>query len=448
MSNEILLKPPFSNEAEQALIGCLMIDEESIMVATEIINPDDFYTRPHREIYRAILKCDELNESIDPISISHFLEKEGLLDDVGGWSYLADLAATTPSAVNVKTYAKIIKDRSLERKLIKVANKVSQIAFTGEESAQEKIDIAGGLLSTLMDNEKTSGPQKVSTCLPAWLEGLEARFENGGALPGLSVGLIDVDNITAGLQKSDLIILAGRPSMGKTALALNVAENVAVKQGISTAFFSLEMPAEQLINRMVSSLAGVDQSNIQIGNIEDYQWDKITSAVTRVNNSPLFIDETGGLTLTALRSRARRLKKHENIQLIIVDYIQLMRHDGFKSRYEEVSEISRMLKALAKELNIPVIVLSQLNRAVEGRPNKRPLMSDLRESGGLEQDADVIAFVYRDEVYDEESDDKGTAELIFRKQRNREIGSVRLVFNKHLSRFDNFRQEYASNPWE
>lgn len=427
---------PNSTEAEQAVLGGLMMDNSALGYVLDAVSETDFYRRDHRSIFNAILKCDGAGNPFDTISLASELDTAKELDDIGGLQYLVSLSANTSSSYNIKSYARIIKERSLERRLAQSANEIMDLVHEPSLTPQEKIDSAGALLMELTDDKASTGPRKLSETLMQWVVDLDERFTNGGDLVGMSTGFTELDKITAGLQNSDLIIIAGRPAMGKTTLAMNIAENAALNEDVPVAVFSLEMPVGQLTNRMISSIGRIDHGAIRSGKVNDH-WDNITLTTNRLNAAPIFIDDTPSLTSSELRNRARRLKQQEDIGLIVVDYLQLMQCPGTENRTNEIGAISRTLKAIAKELNVPVIALSQLSRGVDQRSNSRPIMSDLRESGSIEQDADVIAFVYRDEVYNEESHDKGTAEIIIRKQRNGDIGTVRLAFNGALSRFDN-----------
>lgn len=431
-----LKTPPMSIEAEQAVLGGLMLDSNAIETVLDICGEEDFYRRDHREIFAAILKCDERGDPFDTISLAETLKNSNQLDDVGGFPYLSSLISNTPSASNIKTYARVVKDKSVERQLLQASNQIADIVYNEQGlNTQEKVDATGSLLINLIDDKSRTGPQRVSDALNGWVIELDERFNAGGSIVGLSTGFMDIDKRTSGMNKSDLIILAARPAQGKSSLAMNIAENVSVINEIPAAFFSLEMPTNQLINRMVASIGHVDHERIRTGQLHDDEWPRVTSAAARIKNAPLFIDDSGGLTPTEIRNRARRLKRQEGIELIVIDYLQLIRVKGKENRTQEIGEISWALKSLAKELNIPVVCLSQLNRSLESRADKRPIMSDLRESGAIEQDADVIAFIYRDEVYNPDSADKGTAEVIFRKQRNGPVGTTRLAFDGSQSRF-------------
>ncbi len=425
-----------SQEAEWAVIGGLMLDNLAIGYVLDAVNSRDFHARTHRMMFNAILQLDERGEPFDAVSLATELDRMGELDNVGGLQALSHMAVNTPSADNIKTYARVVREKSLERQLAHAASEIMDIAHGDNMTPQEKIDKAGGLLLELSDTKSESGPKCVRESLPGWLAELDERFNNGGELVGLSTGYDDLDKKMNGMNDSDLIIVAGRPSMGKSTFAVNLAENAAIN-GIPSAVFSLEMPTVQLLNRMVSSIGRVSHESIRTGKIGDDDWSRITVATSRIQDAPIFIDDTPALSIAELRSRARRLKKQDGIGLLVVDYIQLMKAPGSENRTNEIGNITMGLKQIAKELDIPVVALSQLSRGVEQRQDRRPIMSDLRESGSIEQDADIIICLYRDEVYNEESHDKGTAEVIIRKQRNGSLGTVRLAFNGAMSRFDN-----------
>lgn len=431
-----------SQEAEWAVLGGLMLDNLAIGYVLDAVGTHDFHSRNHRMMFDAILRLDEKGEPFDAVSIAAELDRMGELDNVGGLQALGNMVANTPSSSNIKTYARVVREKSLERQLAHAASEIMDIAHGGNMTPQEKIDKAGGLLLELSDDKSENGPKRVRESLPAWLVELDERFNNGGDIVGLSTGYDDLDTKLNGLNNSDLIIVAGRPSMGKSTFAVNLAENAAIN-GKPVAIFSLEMPTVQLINRMVSSIGRVSHESIRTGKVGHDDWSRITVATSRIQDAPIFIDDTPALSISELRNRARRLKKQDGIGLLVVDYIQLMKAPGSDNRTNEIGNISRGLKQIAKELDIPVVALSQLSRGVEQRQDRRPIMSDLRESGDIEQDADIVIMLYRDEVYNEESADKGTAEILVRKQRNGPLGTVRLAFNGAMSRFDNLMHNYT-----
>lgn len=437
--------PPHSVEAERSVLGGLMIDQNAWDQVSTIVLASDFYRGDHRSIFKCMEELAGKNQPIDIITISEALEARNELESVGGLSYIGDLANDTPSASNVKAYAEIVAERSLVRKLIGVAHEIADFGFNpdGRDSAT-LLDMAESKVFQIADNRpNTAGPQTVKPLLTKAIERIDQLYQNKGALTGVSTGFTDIDGITSGLQKSDLIIVAGRPSMGKTSFAMNIAENIVISAELPVLIFSLEMPADSLILRMLSSLGRIDQSKIRNGQLSDEDWPRLTSAVTLLNDKPLLIDDSAALTPNEIRSRARRVvREYGSLGLIVVDYLQLMRVAGtVENRTGEISEISRSLKAIAKEFDCPLIAGSQLNRGLEQRPDKRPIMSDLRESGAIEQDADVIMAIYRDEVYHEDAE-KGIAEIIVLKQRNGPIGKRKLAFVGQYTKFEDLAQGY------
>jgi len=441
--------PPHSIEAEQSLLGGLMLSNEAWDRIMELVNDADFYRHEHRLIYRAMTALAAENHPFDVITLSEHLNGIDQLEAVGGLAYLGDLVRNTPSASNILSYALIVRERSTMRQLISAATEIATRNFNPEgRSSAELLEEAERRIMEISENRvQRGGPQGVNELLRRAVDRIDELYDSASAITGLSTGFIDLDERTSGLQRSDLVIVAGRPSMGKTAFAMNLVEHAVLKQEKPVLVFSMEMPAESLIVRMLSSIGRIDQHRLRNGQLHEDDWPRLTSAVAALKDRPLFIDDTPALSPGELRSRARRLKReHGDIAMIMVDYLQLMQIPGSaEGRTAEVSEISRNLKAVAKEFSCPMVALSQLNRSLEQRPNKRPVMSDLRESGGIEQDADVIAFIYRDEVYHEETPDKGVAEIIIGKQRNGPIGTVRLTFLKEFTRFENLaRADYGS----
>ncbi|MGD2074926.1 MAG: replicative DNA helicase [Gammaproteobacteria bacterium] len=434
--------PPHSLQAEQSLLGGLLLDNRAWDQVADLVSDGDFYRRDHRLIYKAAGELIERGDPCDVITLSDWLEGQGQLEDVGGLAYLGTLAKDTPSAANIRAYASIVREDSVLRQLAEVGTEIANCAYCPEgRDAPALLDHAEKLVFQIADHGRSrgSGFQNIKDLLTKAVDRIDMLFHQDSPLTGVSTGFTDIDDMTAGLQRSDLVIIAGRPSMGKTTFAMNIAEHAAIKDQVPVAVFSMEMPGEQLAMRLMSSLGRIDQTKVRTGKLSDDDWPRLTSAVSILSKAPLFIDDTPALSPTELRSRARRLKREHDVGLMVIDYLQLMQVPGHKeNRTGEISEISRSLKALAKELDVPVIALSQLNRSLEQRPNKRPVMSDLRESGAIEQDADVIMFIYRDEVYDEDSPDKGTAEIIIGKQRNGPIGMRRLTFLGQHTRFENF----------
>ncbi len=434
--------PPHSVQAEQSVLGGLMLDNEAWDQVADRIIGEDFYRREHQLIFRAIDRLAERQQPFDVVTLGEELERAGGLQDVGGLAYLGNLAKDTPSAANIRAYADIVREHSVMRQLIRVGTDIAGRGFRPEgRSSLELLDEAERRVFEIAEQGKRGGSfSPIKTLLTQAVDRIETLFQRDEHITGLSSGFNDFDDQTSGLQPADLIIVAGRPSMGKTTFAMNIAEHVAIHNKVPVAVFSMEMPGHALAMRMMSSLGRIDQHRVRTGKLEDDEWPRLTSAVSILAEAPLFIDDTAALTPTELRARARRLmREHGDLGLIVIDYLQLMQAPGQgENRTNEISAISRSLKALAKELDVPVIALSQLNRSLEQRTNKRPIMSDLRESGAIEQDADLIVFIYRDEVYNEDSADKGIAEINIAKQRNGPIGTSRLTFLGKYTKFENF----------
>jgi replicative DNA helicase len=407
----------------------------------------DFYREDHRLIFRAIGQLNEKGRPCDAVTVTEWFESHGLVDQVDGGGYISQLAANTPSAANVRAYAEIVREKSILRQLVDVGAEITSGVFSQDgRNSRELLEEAERKVFAIADQDLRAGASFVSiqTAIKEAIDKLDELAKHEGDITGIPTGFKDFDEKTAGLQDSDLIIVAGRPSMGKTTLAMNIAENAAIKHEKPVAIFSMEMSAQQLVRRMFSSLGQIDQNKLRTGNLDDLDWPKLTSAMNLLHKSHIFIDETPSLSPAELRARARRLKREHDIGLIVVDYLQLMAVPGTReNRATEIAEISRSLKAIAKELQLPVIALSQLNRALEQRPNKRPVMADLRESGSIEQDADLIVFIYRDEVYNEDTPEKGKAEIIIGKHRNGPTGTVVLTFQGHWLRFLNYAPEHA-----
>lgn len=442
--------PPHSIEAEQSVLGGLFLDKDALIKVVERVQADDFYRQDHRIIYNAINALDGEGKPFDLVTVAEWLESHQQLDDAGGLSYLAALAENTPSASNVGVYADIVRKRSILRQLISATVKINETVFNPMGlNSEQVLDFAEQTIFEIAEQE-TRGKRvynSIKDLLVGALDRVDELYRKKTPVTGIATGFGDFDERTAGLQSSDLIIVAGRPSMGKTAFAVNIAEHAVIKEGLSAVVFSMEMPGEQLAMRMMSSLGRVDQHKVRTGKLHDDDWPRLTSAVTLLKDKKLFIDDTPALTPAELRARCRRIAREHGLDMIIIDYLQLMQIPGTsENRATEISEISRSLKAMAKELNVPVVALSQLNRSLEQRPNKRPVMSDLRESGAIEQDADVIVFIYRDEMYDEDTADKGIAEIIIGKQRNGPIGTVKLAFLGQFTRFENYIEESSYMP--
>ncbi len=461
-TDELFKIPPHSLEAEQSVIGGLMLANEVLDDVMGIVNQKDFYTKQHQAIFSVITDLSRNNKPFDLVACVAHLEATGQLEVAGDKTYLIELVKNTPGAVNILYYAQLVRDKAILRGLIKASNEVAETAYYPEgRDVREILDIAESKINAIAEHGEGKERQykTMDTLLEAAINKIDELFNTDGSITGQETHLTEFDELTAGLQKSDLIIVAGRPSMGKTTFSMNLAENIACKNNAPVAVFSMEMPGESLAMRMISSIGRIDAGRMRTGKLAQDDWPKLNKAINVLSQAKIFIDDTPALMITELRSRARRIDKdvremqrkeaqeagHENpeskvtgLGLIVVDYIQLMRGSASsENRVNEISEISRGLKALAKELEIPVIALSQLNRSLEQRPNKRPIMSDLRESGAIEQDADLIIFIYRDEVYNPESEDKGTAEIILGKHRNGALGTVRLTFIGEYTRFEN-----------
>jgi len=428
------------------VLGGLMLDEMAWDKISSALAADDFYRGDHRVIFRVMEDLVEKNQPLDIITIAEALDSVNELENVGGIAYISELANNTPTASNILAYAQIVAERATVRKLISVAHEIADSGFNpdGRDSAT-LIDLAESKVFKIGDDRPSSGgPQAIRPLLTEAVERIDQLFQTKGALTGLSTGFRDIDDMTMGFQPGDLIIVAGRPSMGKTSFAMNIAESAVIAGEKPVLVFSMEMPADSLIMRMLSSLGRIDQTKIRSGQLADEDWPRLTSAVTLLNDKPLFVDDSAALTPNEMRSRARRLaREHGDIGLIVVDYLQLMQvSGGGENRATEISEISRSLKGIAKEFKCPLVALSQLNRSLEQRPDKRPVMSDLRESGAIEQDADVILAIYRDEVYHEDAE-KGIAEAIILKQRNGPIGRKKLAFIGQYTKFEDLAQGYG-----
>lgn len=433
--------PPYSIEAEQSVLGGIMLDNRSWDLIIDRLHENDFYRHEHRTIFRSMFRLVERNKPIDVLTVSESLRELQELDQVGGEAFLFSLTNNTPSTANITAYADIVRDRSILRQLIAAANDISNDAFNAQgRSITELLDAAEHKVFSIAEQgSRGNGPVNIKDFLAKTMDRIDTLFHANTPITGVPTGYHDFDSKTSGLQPSDLIIIAGRPSMGKTTFAMNIAEDVAIKSRLPVLLFSMEMPGEAIVMRLLSSLCRIDQLRIRTGKLADEDWPRISSTVSMLSDAPFFIDDTPALSPVELRARARRLaKEHGQIGLIVVDYLQLMQVSGYsENRTAEISEISRSLKTLAKELKVPVIALSQLNRGLEQRADKRPVMSDLRESGAIEQDADLIVFIYRDEVYNENSPDKGSAEIIIAKQRNGPIGKVYLTFMGQFTCFEN-----------
>lgn len=441
--------PPHSLEAEQSLIGGILLDNTAWERIADLVNESDFYRDDHRRIYRHIAKLIDLGKPADVVTVFESLEKSGEAEQAGGIAYLAEIANSTPSAANIRRYAEIVRERSILRKLVAVGDEIaaSALAPSGKD-AKVLLDEAEAKVFEIAEAgaRHSSGFVPIQPILKQVVDRVQELYDrdNPSDVTGVPTGLVDLDAITSGLQPSDMIVVAGRPAMGKTTFALNIAEHIAVECRLPVAIFSMEMPGTQLATRFISSIGRIDQSKIRSGRLSDEDWQRLTAAMGKLYDAPIYIDETPGLNPIDLRARCRRLARQcGKLGLIVIDYLQLMSSTRESdNRAAELSDISRSVKSLAKELHVPIIALSQLNRSLEQRPNKRPVMSDLRESGAIEQDADIIMFIYRDEVYNPDSPDKGTAELIIGKHRNGPTGMVRMTFIGESTRFEN----YAGGP--
>ena len=438
---------PHSVEAEQAIIGGLLLDNQAWDRVGDKVSEADFYRPDHRVLFRAIADLARRNQPFDLVTLKEHLKALSQLEEAGGEFYLYELAKNTPSAANIAAYGDIVRERSVFRQLINVSGEIADSAYHPDgRSATEVLDVAEQKVFSIGEEvSRGAGPVAIGDLLAIAIDRVEHLYHTPDALTGLPTGFTDLDELTAGLQPADLVVVAGRPSMGKTSFAMNIAEHVAVKEKNPVLIFSMEMPGDALAMRMLSSLSSIDQSKVKTGRLDDHDFHRLASTLTMMSSTPMYVDDTAALSPNELRARARRVAKQFNGQLglIVLDYLQLMQVPGLReNRVAEISEISRSIKALAKELSVPIIALSQLNRSLEQRADKRPVMSDLRESGAIEQDADLIVFIYRDEVYNDDSRDKGTAEIIIAKHRNGPTGKVRLTFLGQYTRFAN----YAGNP--
>jgi len=434
--------PPHSLEAEQSVLGAMILDKEAINTAIEIIRPDDFYKEANKEIFEAILILFNKNEPVDLITLSEELKRRGTLENIGGVTYLANLSSGVATTANVKYYCKIVEEKSILRRLIRSCDDVIAKSYENSDEVNAIIENAEKAIFDITQGRHREGFSPLNEVLLSSFSQIEERAANQGTLTGLTTGFIDLDNKLSGLQKSDLILLAARPSMGKTAISVNIVTNAALKANAKVAVFSLEMSKEQLVQRMISATAHVDLQKIISGRLSEEEWIQVINAMGPLSQAEIFIDDTAGISLMEMKAKCRRLKIEKGLDLVMIDYLQLMQLDGRQeSRQQEISAISRGLKALAKEMECPVIALSQLSRAPELRTDHRPILSDLRESGAIEQDADVVLFLYRDEYYHEDSEKKNIGEVIIAKHRNGPTGSLELVFKKEFTKFVNMARE-------
>lgn len=444
--NDLLLDrtPPHNIEAEQAVLGAIFLEPESLVTAAETLTPEDFYRSAHQKIFSAMLKLNDAGHAVDVVTVTEQLQATNQLENVGGVSYLLELAKAVPTAANIDYYANIVEEKALLRRLIRTATNIAQEGFTREDEVEGLLSDAEKRILEVSNRKNAGSFQNIKDVLVRAYENIEMLHYRKGEITGIPTGFIELDRMTAGFQKNDLIIVAARPSVGKTAFALNIAQNVATKTDENVAIFSLEMGAEQLVMRMLSSEGNINAQNLRTGSLTDEDWEKLTLAMGSLSNAGIFIDDTPGIRVAEMRSKCRRLKQEHGLGMIVIDYLQLIQGNSRRAenRQQEVSEISRSLKALARELEVPVIALSQLSRSVEQRQDKRPMMSDIRESGSIEQDADIVAFLYRDDYYDKETENKNIIEIIIAKQRNGPVGTVQLAFAKEFSKFVNLETRY------
>ena len=439
-TSSIIRVLPNDVEAEQAVLGAMIIDKEAIANVMEIVKPDDFYREDSREVFSAIMDLFENSKPIDIVSIKEQLRLRGTLDAVGGIPFIAELSTKVPTAANVEYYAKIVEEKSILRKLIHSSNDISNMGYAATEEVQDIVDAAEKKIFDIVQKRNVKGFTPIKNVLVDNMEKLEELYNQKGYITGLSYGFTDLDMKTAGLHNSDLILIAARPAMGKTAFALNIAQYVAVHEKVPVAIFSLEMSKEQLVNRLLSCEGMIDAQKMRTGKLEEDDWGKLAQAMSVLSDAPIYIDDTPGQTVMDIRAKCRRLKLEKGLGLIVIDYLQLMQGSskrGGENRQQEVSDMSRALKIMAKELDVPVITLSQLSRAPDGRPDHRPVLSDLRESGAIEQDADMVMFIYRDDYYNPETEEKNISEIILAKHRGGSTGTVKLVWMGQFTKFAN-----------
>ncbi|NLY79558.1 MAG: replicative DNA helicase, partial [Lysinibacillus sp.] len=437
-----------NHEAEQSVLGAIFLDPQALVTASEILVPEDFYRIAHQKIFQTMLDLSDQGKAIDVVTVTEELSVKKELEDVGGLSYLTELANAVPTAANVSYYAKIVEEKSILRRLIRTATKIVEDSFTREDEVEELLSEAEKKVMEVANRKNAGDFKHVKDVLVQTYDNIEQLQNRKGDVTGIPTGFTDLDRMTAGFQRNDLIIVAARPSVGKTAFALNIAQNVAVKARENVAIFSLEMGAEQLVMRMLCAEGNIDAQVLRTGALTAEDWSKLTIAMGTLSNSGIYIDDTPGLRVSEIRAKCRRLAQEKGLGMIVIDYLQLIQGRGKRgeNRQQEVSEISRSLKALARELKVPVIALSQLSRGVEQRQDKRPMMSDIRESGSIEQDADIVAFLYRDDYYDKESENKNMIEIIIAKQRNGPTGTVTLAFKKEFNKFLNIDWSQHAEP--
>ncbi|GMB00106.1 replicative DNA helicase [Pelosinus sp. IPA-1] len=431
--------PPQNVEAEQAVLGAMLIEREAISKVAELLRSEDYYREAHRLIYNAMIELFNKNDAVDMVTVIEFLRKEDKLEAAGGIAYVTSLANSVPTAANVLYHARIVEEKALLRQLINAATNIAGMGYEGSEEVTGILDSAEKMILAVSSRKMGGDFTPIKSIIFEAFNKIEQLYASKGSITGLATGFKDLDRLTSGLQPSDLILIAARPSMGKTAFVLNIAQHIGIAEKKAVAFFSLEMSKEQLVQRMLCAESAIDSQRLRIGELEAKDWTKLVSGADRLSAAPIFIDDTAGITVMEMRSKARRLKIEYDLQLIIIDYLQLMQGSGKgkggENRQQEISEISRSLKALAREINVPVIALSQLSRSVESRQVKKPMLSDLRESGSLEQDADIVAFLYRDDYYNPDSDKKNITEVIIAKHRNGPVDTVQLFFHKQFTKF-------------
>jgi replicative DNA helicase len=436
--------PPQNIEAEQAVLGAIFLEPSALTVASEILIPEDFYRASHQKIFNAMLKLNDDGKVVDLVTVTEELAAAKLIEDTGGVSYLSELASSVPTAANIEYYARIVEEKSLLRRLIRTATEIASDGYSREDEVEALLSEAEKNILAVAQRKNAGAFHNIKDVLVRTYDNIEQMHQSAGEVTGLETGFIELDRMTAGFQRNDLIIVGARPSVGKTAFALNIAQNVAHKTGENIAIFSLEMGAEQLVMRLLCAEGNIDAQRLRTGSLTDDDWGKLTMAMGSLSSSGIFIDDTPGVRISDIRSKCRRLKQEHGLGMILIDYLQLILGSGRagENRQQEVSEISRSLKQLARELQVPVIALSQLSRGVEQRQDKRPMMSDIRESGSIEQDADIVAFLYRDDYYDKESENKNIIEIIIAKQRNGPTGTVSLAFVKEYNKFVNLETRY------
>ncbi|RWZ54702.1 replicative DNA helicase [Halobacillus fulvus] len=437
--------PPHNIEAEQAVLGAIFLEPEAMSTAAEYLLPEDFYRASHQRIFEVMLTLSDKGEPIDLVTVTTALSNQKVLEEIGGVSYLSDVANSVPTAANISYYTKIVGEKSTLRGLIRTATNIVTSGYEEEDNLEDVLNSAEKDILEVAQRKNSGAFKSIKDVLIDVYDNIEQLHNSEGNVTGISTGYRDLDHITSGFQRNDLIIIAARPSMGKTAFALNIAQNVAVKTDENVAIFSLEMGADQLVSRMLCAEGNIDAQRLRTGKMEAEDWNKLTMAMGSLSNAGIYIDDTPGIRVSEIRSKCRRLKQEHGLGMILIDYLQLIQGsaNSKENRQQEVSEISRSLKGLARELNVPLIALSQLSRGVESRQDKRPMMSDLRESGSIEQDADIVGFLYRDDYYDQESENQNIIEIIIAKQRNGPVGNVELAFVKEYNKFVDLDHRYS-----